>query len=94
MRKDSMEAILRRAVNLVRMDNDLRQRVNDEELMELWLMEGMPDGTVECHDFDMVLEIARENWEYEDFVKLYTKICRFERIKPIPMTELVVEYDE
>ena len=94
MMKDSMEAILRRAVNLVRMDNDLRQRVNDEELMELWLMEGMPDGTVECHDFDMVLEIARENWEYEDFVKLYTKICRLEKIKPIPMTELVVEYDE
>ena len=94
MRQDSMEAILRRAVNLVRMDNDLRQRVNDEELMELWLMEGMPDGTVECHDFDMVLEIARENWEYEDFVKLYTKICRLEKIKPIPMTELVVEYDE
>ena len=47
MMKDSMEAILRRAVNLVRMDNDLRQRV-DEESMELWLMEGMPDGTVEC----------------------------------------------
>lgn len=93
MTKDSMEAILRRAVNLVRMDNDLRQRV-DEESMELWLMEGMPDGTVECHDFDMVLEIARENWEYGDFVNLYTKICRFEGIKPIPMTELVVEYDE
>ena len=94
MMKDSMEAILRRAVNLVRMDNDVRDRVNDEELMELWLMEGMPDGTVECHDFDMVLEIARENWDYEDFVKLYTKICRLEKIKPIPMTELVVEYDE
>ena len=94
MRQDSMEAILRRAVNLVRMDNDLRARVNDEELMELWLMEGMPDGTVECHDFDMVLAIARENWEYGDFTRLYAKICRLEKIKPIPMTELVVEYDE
>lgn len=94
MRKDSMEATLRRAVNLVRMDNDLRQRVNDEELMDLWLMEGMPDGTIEYHDFDMVLAIAREDWEYGDFVKLYTKICKFERIKPIPMSELVVEYNE
>lgn len=94
MRQDSMEAILRRAVNLVRMDNDLRQRVDYQEAMELWLMEGMPDGTVEYHDFAMVLEIARENWEYDDCVKLYTKICRLERIKPIPMTELVVEYDE
>ena len=94
MRKDSMEAILRRAVNLVRMDNDLRQRVNDEDFMDLWLMEGMPDGTIECHDFDMVLEIAHENWEYGDFVKLYTRICRLDGIEPIPMTELVVEYDE
>lgn len=79
-----MEDTLTRALNLVRMDNDVRNRIRDEELiLDIWFSVGVADGTVEFYDYGMIMDLAQDQEEYDAIVETYMKVCKLDGIKPI-----------
>lgn len=80
----TMRETLTRALNLVRMDNDVRERINDEELiLEIWFSVGVADGTIEFHDYGMIMDLAQDQEEYDAIVETYVKVCELDGIEPI-----------
>lgn len=63
------EVINRRVEVLQNMDYAIRF-MNDESVMEPWLMEGVPDGA----DLDDYQSIAEDHDEYIYIVKLFAKL--------------------
>jgi hypothetical protein len=63
--------------NLIAMDNVMRN-LNDEDLVMVWLAEGIPDMAVEQEDWDILCFIATSEDEdksaYDDIVKLYKEL--------------------
>jgi len=66
-------AVKTRANILEYMDKYLRSVEGDEELLEPWLMGGLPDG----HTHDEVLEIAEDDDEFRRMVKLFNKLVNY-----------------
>lgn len=66
-----------RVENLISMDNAIRD-LGDEDLWMAWLVEGVPDGTVESQDWDILRFIATYEDEtgssYEQVVVLYEEL--------------------
>lgn len=86
----TMRETLTRALNLVRMDNDVRERINDEELiLDIWFSVGVADGTVEFYDYGMIMDLAQDQEDYNEIVKTYMKICKLDGIEPI--ADIVIE---
>ena len=84
MTYNTMEDTLTRALNLVRMDNDVRNRIRDEELiLDIWFSVGVADGTVEFYDYGMIMDLAQDQEEYDEIVETYMKVCKLDGIKPI-----------
>lgn len=67
----TIKELLTRALNLARMDEEMRN-LNDENYVMMWLMNGMPDGS----NLDDYIEFAQEPyytdivWEYEHIKQL------------------------
>ena len=59
------EELTRRVRLLEDMDAFIRNNIGDEEITEMWLMEGLPDG---CDTADEI-EIAKENVDFTEIVK-------------------------
>lgn len=57
------------------MDKYIRTRVNDENVFELWLMCGVPDGADE-QDF---IDIAEDNELWLDTVKTFAKCVALDK---------------
>lgn len=62
-----------RLAEVKRMDEDVRN-FNDEELIEPWLMCGVPDGACE-EDYEW---FAEDEDEFQDLVALYNRLVRLE----------------
>ena len=84
MTYNTMEDTLTRALNLVRMDNDVRNRIKDEGLiLDIWFSVGVADGTVAFYDYGMIMDVAQDQEEYDAIVETYMKVCKLDGIKPI-----------
>lgn len=60
---DEEKAIQKRALMLAEMDDYIRDNVDDEDVFEEWLAEGVPDGTEEytwmAENLDIFLDIIK-----------------------------------
>ena len=65
-------------INIYSMNNIIRS-LNDEELMESWLMNGVPDGSETLEDIKDVYDIYDDDElmkEYEELTHLFARIVR------------------
>lgn len=59
-----------RARKLQRMDKFLREFVQDEEIFEIWLESGLPDGS----DLDDCMEYAYDDDCYYDLMSVFAQV--------------------
>lgn len=58
-----------RAQMLLTLDNQIREIVQDEDLFELWLEEGVPDGTMSTSELVNIEADAFANmWDLAEFI--------------------------
>ena len=57
---------------LKQFDNYIINEIGDEELIDQWLMGGLPDGYTD-EDLDF---IANDDDEWNDVVDLFSRICK------------------
>lgn len=65
-------------INIYSMNNIIRS-LNDEELMESWLMNGVPDGSETLEDIKDVYDIYDDDElmkEYEELTHLFARIVK------------------
>ena len=65
-------------INIYSMNNIIRS-LNDEELMESWLMNGVPDGSETLDDIKDVYDIYDDDElmkEYEELTHLFARIVK------------------
>lgn len=66
-------------INIYSMNNIIRS-LNDEELMESWLMNGVPDGSETLDDIKDVYGLYDDNelmYEYEELTHLFARIVKY-----------------
>ena len=68
-RKREEEATLLRANLLGGMDSYIREVVGDEDILEYWLEEGIPDNCAQCE----LMEIAEDDSEFRRIVVVFNK---------------------
>ena len=69
-RKREEEATLLRANLLGGMDSYIREVIGDEDILEEWLVEGVPD---KC-DQETLMEIAEDKFIFNDIVFLFDEL--------------------
>ena len=65
-------------INIYSMNNIIRS-LSDEELMESWLMNGVPDGSETLDDIKDVYGLYDDNelmYEYEELTHLFARIVK------------------
>ena len=64
-------------INIYSMNNIIRS-LSDEELMESWLMNGVPDECITLEDIKDVYDIYDEElmYEYEELTHLFARIVK------------------
>ena len=65
-------------INIYSMNNIIHS-LNDEELMESWLMNGVPDGSETLDDIKDVYGLYDDNelmYEYEELTHLFARIVK------------------
>ena len=68
----------RALINIYSMNNIIRS-LSDEELMERWLMNGVPDGSETLDDIKDVYGLYDDNelmYEYEELTHLFARIVK------------------
>lgn len=68
----------RALINIYSMNNIIRS-LSDEELMESWLMNGVPDGSETLDDIKDVYGLYDDNelmYEYEELTHLFARIVK------------------
>lgn len=72
--RENVERI--RQIMLVNMDAIIRCDIDDESIIESWLMGGLPDG----HDETDLIEIAADDELFTDVVECFTRCCKRAKI--------------
>lgn len=67
----SRELINSRAAFLEQFDEYIRENIDDEEIFDYWLEQGVPDGA----DIDELVEIAKDEELWFDCVIAFAKCC-------------------
>lgn len=68
--RENIERI--RQIMLVNMDAIVRCDIDDENIIESWLMGGLPDGW----DNNDLIDIASDNDMFKDVVECFTRCCK------------------
>lgn len=68
-----MGILLRYMMNLAAMDAEIRD-LGDEDIMEIWLQEGVPDGATEIAQIGILQSIAEDEAEYTRIENLYNEL--------------------
>ena len=63
------EELTRRVRILYDMDTFIRDDIGDDEVTEMWLMGGLPDGCSTAEE----IEIAKNNDDFTDIVKCFAR---------------------
>lgn len=67
------EELTRRVRILYDMDTFIRDDIGDDEVTEMWLMGGLPDGCSTTEE----IEIAKNNNDFTDIVKCFGRCVDF-----------------
>ena len=67
--KDS-RVLAERVINLIEMDETIRD-YSDEELMERWYVEGVPDGATDEVSIGILLSIAEDEKGYQNICDVF-----------------------
>lgn len=68
-----IDILLMYMMNLAAMDAEIRD-LGDEDIMEIWLQEGVPDGATEIAQIGILQSIAEDEAEYTRIVNLYNEL--------------------
>lgn len=72
--RENIERI--RQIMLVNMDAIIRCDIDDEGIIESWLMCGLPDG----YDEDDLIEIAADDESFMEMVECFGRCCKRAKI--------------
>lgn len=68
-----MDILLMRMMDLTAMDAIIRD-LGDEDILEVWLTHGLPDGATEIAQIGILQSIAEDEEEYNRVLRVYEKL--------------------
>jgi len=68
-----MDILLMRMMDLVAMDAIIRD-LGDEDILEVWLTHGLPDGAADVAQIGVLQSIAEDEEEYNRVLRVYEKL--------------------
>lgn len=69
----NMNVLLTHMMDLVAMDAEIRD-LGDEDILEIWLTHGLPDGATDVAQIGVLQSIAEDVEEYSRILRVYEKL--------------------
>lgn len=69
----NMSVLLEQMADLVAMDAEIRD-LGDEDILEIWLTHGLPDGATDVAQIGVLQSIAEDVEEYNRILRVYEKL--------------------